>query len=272
MISNFGNFFTAKLIPFRCNNNVGSTQIAAQNLRGFLRFWWRRFKLDIQIVSTIFALTQSRCFRLVSLQQSDLVVADSQVKSLSTIDSCQTYRPVFLPEGKGTGIVSRAGRGKTPNWFTVLFSRLPVARNPSNRVDSQLSRKPKFSPDIVINQGLDRQLIHQSWLYSFVHVSASSSKRPKSSVNFGGLFGCYLEFAGYCQDLLHEFIVSQYVKLWQEQGICSSRHPSAHLPRASLDGLWADGILTSREFLPPLTNIASTLVVQRGTPSVRVDF
>jgi hypothetical protein len=53
--------------------------------------------------------------------------------------------------------------------------------------------------------------------------------------------------------------------------ICSSRHPSAHLPRAALDGSWADGILTSLEFLPPLTNIASTLVVQRGTPSVLVE-
>lgn len=54
--------------------------------------------------------------------------------------------------------------------------------------------------------------------------------------------------------------------------ICSSRHPSARLPRAALDGLRADGILTSLEFLPPLTNIASTLVVQRGTPSVPVEF
>jgi hypothetical protein len=54
--------------------------------------------------------------------------------------------------------------------------------------------------------------------------------------------------------------------------ICSSCHPSAHLPRALLDGSWADGILTSREFLPPLTNIASTLVVQRGTPSVLVEL
>jgi hypothetical protein len=53
--------------------------------------------------------------------------------------------------------------------------------------------------------------------------------------------------------------------------ICSSRHPSAHLPRAALDGSWADGILTSREFLPPLTRIGSTLAVQRGTPSVLVD-
>lgn len=50
-----------------------------------------------------------------------------------------------------------------------------------------------------------------------------------------------------------------------------ARHPSAHLPRASLDGLCADRILTWREFLPPLTNIASTLVVQRGTPSVLVE-
>jgi hypothetical protein len=31
------------------------------------------------------------------------------------------------------------------------------------------------------------------------------------------------------------------------------------------------GIGDSLEFLPPLTNIASTLVVQRGTPSVAVD-
>jgi hypothetical protein len=68
MISNFGNFFTAKFIPFGCNNNIGSAQIATQNFIGLGWFWWRRFKLDIQVVTSIFALAQSRCFRVLSLQ------------------------------------------------------------------------------------------------------------------------------------------------------------------------------------------------------------
>ena len=54
--------------------------------------------------------------------------------------------------------------------------------------------------------------------------------------------------------------------------ICSSRHPPVHRLRALLVRLWTDGILTSREFLPPLTRIGSTLAVQRGTPSVPVEL
>ena len=134
MISNFGNFFTAKFISFGCHNNVSSAQITTQNFRDFLWFWWCRFKLYVQIVITIFTFTQSCCFRFLPFQQSNLVVPDSQRESLSTIDSCQTYSPILLFSREGTSIVGRASRSKTPNWFTIFFRRLSVARNSSNGV------------------------------------------------------------------------------------------------------------------------------------------
>jgi hypothetical protein len=37
---------------------------------------------------------------------------------------------------------------------------------------------------------------------------------------------------------------------WTSKGICSLTHPSVHLPRAALVGLWADGIASSLAIHP----------------------
>jgi hypothetical protein len=50
MISDFGNFFTAKFISLGGNNNVSSAQVTAQNLICFSGFWWDRFELNIQVI------------------------------------------------------------------------------------------------------------------------------------------------------------------------------------------------------------------------------
>ncbi|MGL4617890.1 MAG: hypothetical protein ACRCZS_02350 [Chroococcidiopsis sp.] len=58
----------------------------------------------------------------------------------------------------------------------------------------------------------------------------------------------------------------------EKQGICSSSHPPVHRLRAALVRLWTGGIGDSLAFLPPLTDIGSTLVVQRGHPAVLGDI
>jgi hypothetical protein len=176
-------------------------------------------------------------------QQSKLVITNSQGESFSAIHSSQAHRPILFPKGEGADIVSGTGWGKFPDWLTIClvrFSRrvprrarirflggFSVARNPSDSMDRQLSRQPKSSPDIVINQRLHRQFISQIWRHNLVNIFASSSKRLKSSVNLGGLLRRYLEFAGYCQDLLHGNTISHLLRYWWAAKIYCSRlaHP-----------------------------------------------
>jgi len=253
MISNFGNFFTAKFISFRCNNNVSSTQIASKNIIGFDWFWWHRFKLNVQIISAIFALYQCGCFWGLPLQQPNLVVTNSQLKSFSTSSSSQAYSPVFLPKRENTRIVSNASWSKVLNWLTIFLSRFPVTRNPSNRMNSQLSRQPEHFPDIVINKGLHRQLIGQVWRHGLIHVFASRSKGLKSCINFDGLLRRYFDLAGYCQDLFHKSIILQYVRLCKIIKICSQTHTPHLFSRSAIVDSRCGAIACSRAFLPSLT-------------------
>ena len=150
MISNFGNLFTAKCISIRSNCNISPTQITAQNVIGWWRLGWLRFKLNIEIVTTIFAFAQSSSLGVLTFQQSKLVVPHSQYKPLPTSSSSQTYCPIFFPKRKDTGIVSDASKSKAADWLAIFFSCFSVARNPSNSMDCQLRRKSKHISNSMI--------------------------------------------------------------------------------------------------------------------------
>src|SRR4028119_1990838 len=143
MISNLGNLFTAKCIFIRSNCNISPTQITTQNLIAWWRLGWLRFKLNIKIVTTIFAFTQSSSLGVLTFGQSKLVVPDSQYKPLPTTSSSQTYRPILFPKRKDTGIVSDASRSKAADWRTIFFSCFSVARNPANSMDCQLQDRTR---------------------------------------------------------------------------------------------------------------------------------
>jgi hypothetical protein len=211
-VPNLSYALSTEFIPVRSNRNICSAQINAQYFISIFRRWWLRLKLNVQVICTIFTFYQSRCFWVLSFQQSPLVIANGKAESFSTTNQRQASCPVFLFKTERSCIVGSRSRRKFLNLKSFLSGSLAISRYSPYRMNSQLRRQAKQRPDIVINQGLHRQFVYQSWWCSLVHILASICKSLQRRINFGDLFRCDLDFAGYCQDLFHLPIISQYVR------------------------------------------------------------
>lgn len=82
-------------------------------------------------------------------------------------------------------------------------------------MNCQLSGQTKPGSDIVVNQRLHSLFVHQPRFHSPVRVFTSIRKRLQQFVNEGDLFRSNLELTRYSQDLLHNLILSQYVRKYK---------------------------------------------------------
>ena len=211
MVAYFSYLFSAISIILRGNNNISSTQIATQN---FIRFWrqiWCRFKLNIQVIATIFSFGQSSRLGLLSFEQSKLVIANVESKALPPAQQSQANCPVFLSKTERSRVISCRSWSKTCNWFSIFFRRFSVAAHATNSMNSQLCGQTKPSPNVMVAKRLHSYFVSQFRIKSLIHVLASIRKRLQCFLNFGELFGANVQFAGYGQDLLHTPIISQCV-------------------------------------------------------------